>query len=153
MLFRLVYYSTNLVRKSVNPRDSELRKIVASAGSKNRATGITGGLMFNRNYFGQVLEGERGAVSELFTRIAGDARHRSVVIIEALEVGERLFERWSMGFAERTETSEALNARYGLAHGFDPTALSAKDFLSYVLEMVTQDESLISVSVPTFDNR
>ncbi|MDB5505312.1 MAG: hypothetical protein JWR89_5214 [Tardiphaga sp.] len=46
MLLRLVYYSTNLVKKFVNPRDSELRKIVLSAGSTNRAAGITGGLMF-----------------------------------------------------------------------------------------------------------
>ena len=45
MLFRLVYYSTNLIRKSSNPRRSELRKIVLSAGTNNRAMGITGGLM------------------------------------------------------------------------------------------------------------
>jgi hypothetical protein len=151
MLLRLVYYSTNLVKKSVNPRDSELRKIVSSAVSKNRAAGITGGLMFNRSYFGQVLEGERDAVSQLFVRIAGDVRHKSVIIVEAVEVKERLFERWSMGFAERTETSEALNAKYGLADGFDPSALSAKNFLSYVLDIVTEDEGLISVAVPTFD--
>jgi hypothetical protein len=135
-----------------NPRDSELRKIVASSSSKNRTAGITGGLMFNRSYFGQVLEGERNAVSELFTLIAGDVRHKTVVIVEAVEVRERLFERWSMGFAERTETSDALNAKYGLNHGFDPSGMSAKSFLAYVLEMVTEDERLITVSVPTFDN-
>jgi hypothetical protein len=44
MLLRLVYYSTNLVKKFVNPRDSELRKIVLSAGSTNRAASITGRL-------------------------------------------------------------------------------------------------------------
>lgn len=152
MLFRIVYYSTNLVRKSINPRDSELRKIVTAACYKNRAAGITGGLMFNRSYFGQVLEGERSCVSELFTCIAGDVRHKSIVLVEAVEVRERLFERWSMGFAERTETSEALNAKYGMPRGFDPSGMSAESFLAYVLEMVTEDERLITVSVPTFDN-
>lgn len=152
MLFRIAYYSTNLVRKSVSPRDSELRKIVASAGSRNRAAGITGGLMFNRNYFGQVLEGERIAVSDLFTRIAADARHKSVVIVEAVEVDERVFKHWSMGFAERTETSEALNDKFGMANGFDPSGMSSKSFLTYVLEMVTTEEHLITVTVPTFDD-
>jgi hypothetical protein len=59
MLFRLAYYSTNLNRKTTSPRLSELRKIILSAGSNNRERGITGGLMFNRDYFGQVLEGDR----------------------------------------------------------------------------------------------
>jgi hypothetical protein len=152
MLFRLTYYSTNLVRKSVNPRESQLRKIVMSAGARNRAAGITGGLIFNRSYFGQVLEGERGAVSELFARIASDDRHKTVVIVEAVEIGSRCFERWSMGYSERTETSEALNAKYGLADGFDPSVMSAQNLLNYILEMVTEEERLISVSVPTFDN-
>ena len=48
MLFRLAYYSTNLIKKTTNPRQSELRKIILSAGTRNRERGITGGLMFNR---------------------------------------------------------------------------------------------------------
>jgi hypothetical protein len=79
MLFRLAYYSTNLIKKSINPRHSELRKIVVSAATNNRSRGITGGLMFNRDYFGQVLEGERDSVSDLFCLIARDPRHRSIV--------------------------------------------------------------------------
>ena len=58
--------------------------------------------MFNRDYFGQLLEGDRSAVSELFCRIARDPRHRSIVIMEATVVQQRVFERWSMGLAEKT---------------------------------------------------
>ncbi len=72
MLFRLAYYSTNLIKKSTSPRQSELRKIILSAGTRNRERGITGGLMFNRDFFGQVLEGDRASVSDLFCRIAND---------------------------------------------------------------------------------
>lgn len=149
MLFRLSYYSTNLIKKSTNPRHSELRKIILTAGTKNRALGITGGLMFNRDYFGQVLEGDRSLVSELFCRIVKDQRHRSIVVVEASVVDQRVFERWSMGLAEKTETAELLNSKYGLVEGFKPSAMSANDFLNYVFEMVSLEDQLISVSIPT----
>jgi hypothetical protein len=111
MLFRLAYYSTNLIKKSSTPLQSELRKIVLSAGANNRNRGITGGLMFNRDYFGQVLEGDRTSVSDLFCRIAKDSRHRSIVIVDASVVDGRMFERWSMGLAEKSEclSGEKLN--------------------------------------------
>lgn len=149
MLFRLAYYSTNLIKKSKTPNRSELRNIVLSAGTNNRKLGVTGGLMFNRDYFGQVLEGDRSAVSELFCRIARDPRHRSIVIMEATVVQQRVFERWSMGLAEKTETAEALNAKYGLTEGFNPSAISAPEFLNYLFEMVSLENELISVSIPT----
>jgi hypothetical protein len=149
MLFRLAYYSTNLIKKCVDPRRSELRKLVLSSGTNNRKRGITGGLMFNRDYFGQVLEGERSAISALFCQIAQDPRHRSIVIVEASCAEKRIFQHWSMGLAEKTETAEFLNSKFGLAHGFDPTEMNANSFLRYVFEMVKLEEQLISVSVPT----
>lgn len=148
MLFRLAYYSTNLIRKSATPGTSELRSIVLLAGANNRNRGITGGLMFNRNYFGQVLEGDQSAVSELFCRIAKDPRHRDVVIVEASAVNKRLFQRWSMGLAERTETAEEVNSSFGLDHGFDPSRMDASKFTAYILEMVTLEEQLVSVVIP-----
>jgi len=149
MLFRLTYYSTNLIRRSADHRQSELRKLVLSAAANNRKRGITGGLMFNREYFGQVLEGERSAVSALFCEIAKDPRHRSIVIVEASAVEKRLFEHWSMGLAERTETAEKINLSFKLNHGFDPTQMNAEMLLKYVFQMVTLEEQLISVKVQT----
>jgi len=151
MLFRLAYYSTNLIKKSMSPRQSELRNIILSAGSNNRERGITGGLMFNREYFGQVLEGDRASVSDLFCRIAKDPRHRSVVIVEASAVETRRFDRWAMGLAEKSETAERLNSKFGLEHGFDPTQITASNFSNYIYEMVSLEDQLISVSIPTWD--
>jgi hypothetical protein len=148
MLFRLAYYSTNLIKKSTNPVRSELRKIVLSAGVNNRTKGITGGLMFNRDYFGQVLEGDQSSVSELFCRIAKDPRHRSIVIVEASTVDRRMFEYWSMGLAEKSETAEKLNSKFGLDHGFDPTRMTASSFSDYIFEMVSLEDQLISVPIP-----
>ena len=107
--------------------------------------------MFNRDYFGQVIEGDRSSVSELFCRIVKDPRHRSIVIVEASVVDQRMFERWSMGLAEKTETADQLNSKLGLVHGFDPTQMSATNFSNYVLEMVSLEAQLISVSIPTVD--
>ncbi|MFZ5681344.1 MAG: BLUF domain-containing protein [Pseudomonadota bacterium] len=149
MLFRLSYYSTNLIRRSASPDKSELRSIVRTAGANNQDRGITGGLMFNRDYFGQVLEGDRSAVSELFCRIARDPRHRNIVIVEASAVDRRLFQRWSMGLAEKTETAEKVNSNFGLDRGFDPSRMDACNFSSYILEMVTLEEQLVSVLIPT----
>ena len=151
MLFRFAYYSTNLIKKSASYRQSELRKIILSAGSHNRERGITGGLMFNRDYFGQILEGDSASVSYLFCRIAKDPRHRSVVIVEAAAASERRFHRWAMGLAEKNETAEKLNSKFGLEHGFDPTKISTSDFSNYIYEMVSLEDQLISVSIPTWD--
>jgi hypothetical protein len=149
MLFRLAYYSTNLIRRSIDPQRSELRKLVLTAGVNNRKQGITGGLMFNPDYFGQVLEGDRFAVSALFCPIAQDPRHRSVVIVEASPTDKRIFQHWSMGLAEQTQTAETLNRKFGFAHGFNPTEMNADSFLTYVFEMVKLEDRLISVSVPS----
>lgn len=148
MLFRLAYYSTNLIKRSTNPVQSELRKIVLSAGANNRQRGITGGLMFNRDYFGQVLEGDRTSVSDVFCRIAKDTRHRSIVIVDASAVDSRMFEYWSMGLAEKSETAEKLNSSFGLEQGFDPTKMTASDFTSYVFQMVRLEDRLVSVTIP-----
>jgi hypothetical protein len=150
-LFRLTYYSTNTLRKTSNPSKNELRKIIASAKVNNRANGITGGLMFNRNYFGQVLEGNRTSVSDLFCKIARDPRHSSIVIMEATAVDSRLFDRWAMGLAEQSAVAEKLNEKYGHEQGYDPTRMNAADFLSYILEMVCFEQNLISVAIPTWD--
>jgi hypothetical protein len=120
---------------------------VLSAGANNRNRGITGGLMFNREYFGQVLEGERSAVSALFCEIAKDPRHRSIVIVEASAVENRLFENWSMGLAERTETAEKINLSFNLPYGFDPTQMNAETFFKYVFQMVNLEEQLISIKI------
>jgi hypothetical protein len=149
MLFRLSYYSTNLIKRSADPQRSELRKLVLSAGTNNSKRGVTGGLMFNREYFGQVLEGRRSVVSELFCKIVQDPRHRSIVLVEASVAERRLFPHWSMGLAHKTETAEKLNSKFGLLGGFDPSSMDANSFLQYVFEMVNTEDKIISVSVST----
>ncbi len=83
-LFRLIYYSKN---SAVNPDDphlrADLKDILETAKRNNMASGVTGALLFNQEYFAQVLEGDRKAVSETFCRIIKDPRHSEHVILDA----------------------------------------------------------------------
>jgi len=62
-LFRLIDYSKNA---TLNPDDphvrADLKAILEAAKCNNMANGITGALLFNQNYFAQVLEGDRRAL-------------------------------------------------------------------------------------------
>ena len=85
-LSRLVYYSTNTLRSRGTALQSDLKLILTSAISHNTADGVTGGLVFNRSYFMQVLEGESATVEETFARISEDPRHRKIVLVETKPV-------------------------------------------------------------------
>lgn len=99
MLFRLIYHSRNLLRRSSG--SSELLKIVRSAERNNLALALTGALLFDKHHFVQVLEGDRSKVTSLFIRISQDPRHEALSIIEAKDATERLFPNWSMALIER----------------------------------------------------
>jgi len=125
MLTRLVYASETA--EALSPTIVE--SIVQQARSANARRHITGMLMFDRQRFLQVLEGERDAVSEVFCRIAKDPRHRRVVLLEAQPASERYFAAWTMGFAAADARGCELFLRFGSAAEFDPHLLSGASAL------------------------
>ena len=143
-LCRLVYYSKYNMKPRGDAVIADLKQILASAIRNNSERGITGGLIFNRKYFGQVLEGEHAAVMQTFARINSDPRHEDVVIVETALVSERLFGAWSMGYAGKTELFEKLCAEYGHAGGFDPKSMSGSDLTAFILALVTNEENFAS---------
>lgn len=76
-LIRLTYYSR--VKQSVSKK--ALSEILAISRHRNRDVGITGVLYFNREFFVQVLEGEREPVSKTYNRLVTDPRHDRPVIM------------------------------------------------------------------------
>ena len=54
----------------MNPDDphlrADLKSILEAAKRNNMANGVTGALLFNQEYFAQVLEGDRKVVTETF---------------------------------------------------------------------------------------
>jgi hypothetical protein len=121
MLTRLIYASE--VSAALNP--AAVSQIVATARARNAQLQVTGMLAFDSEHFLQVLEGRRDVLSALFARIASDARHRRIELMEVRAVDERLFGHWAMGFAPADASTSALFLRFGTSDRFAPATLSA----------------------------
>jgi hypothetical protein len=137
MLFRLIYQSRNLLRRPTG--SSHLLDIVRSAERNNLALTLTGALLFDKDHFFQVLEGERGKVTNLFIRIAQDSRHDDLSLIDARSVSGRQFPNWSMALIERP-----------LAAPLDADSLSADDLLRLMTNRLAETSGTIEVSVPVW---
>ena len=83
-LYRIVYCSRNRVAEEIQgvDQDHELQQILNSARENNSARNVTGALLFNEEYFAQVLEGPQLAVEEIFERIQRDRRHGQVTVVD-----------------------------------------------------------------------
>lgn len=100
-LTHLIY--TSAATKEFNPAD--LKMILQIARGKNAQQSVTGMLLYTSGSFFQVLEGEEATLTELFTHIALDPRHKSVTKIIHEPIAQRSFGDWTMGFLEG-DTSE-----------------------------------------------
>jgi Sensors of blue-light using FAD len=76
-LCRLVYYSTYNISSQGNDVAADLKHVLASAIRSNSESGLSGGLIFNRRFFAQVLEGDHAVVMQTFARIYKDRRQTS----------------------------------------------------------------------------
>lgn len=96
MLRKIIYSS-----RATEPfRVDDLYAILRAARANNAAHQITGMLLFINGRFLQVLEGESGAVGEVFDRIAADAQHTDVRVLRDAAINTRRFPDWSMGFEQ-----------------------------------------------------
>lgn len=110
-LFRILYCSRNSILGQQGAFAVELDRILASSRVNNARSGVTGALMYNEGYFAQVLEGPLEAVQQTFERIQCDERHDEVVVLQAVDVEERLFGIWDMAMVvagDPAATSAAL---------------------------------------------
>jgi hypothetical protein len=95
-LFRIAYVST----ASESFDRAALRDMLKESNVRNKETGITGMLLYKDAQFMQVLEGPAEAVTETFSRISKDPRHRGLMILAKGAVQERRFPAWSMAFRD-----------------------------------------------------
>lgn len=73
-----------------------LTDIVDASVIWNDSHAVTGILFFDQGFFGQILEGSREAVEEIWGRIQKDSRHRNIELLGITEIEERRFPNWSM---------------------------------------------------------
>ena len=97
-IYRLVYFSTSLVRPFGLGGEKDIGDILHVSQRHNRARGITGALTFNEHHFAQALEGGRGEVGEVFASIRRDNRHATILVIEEGWIVERDFAAWAMAY-------------------------------------------------------
>ena len=142
-LTRLVYFSKNKM-----PTDGsvavQLKQILASAIKNNAHLAVTGGLVFNRHYFMQVLEGDRSTVTKLFTTISGDTRHDQIELMDVKDARERLFGAWSMGFASTPKLIKELWAKIDVQGEFNPKLLTGDQIVRIIFELVKKEEGFAS---------
>lgn len=147
-LFRLIYYSKNTV---VNPDDpylrADLKEILETAKHNNMADGVTGALLFNQNYFAQVLEGDRKAVTQTFCRIAKDPRHSDHVILQAGPIKRRRFADWSMCFVG-LHVAEEVHRRYCSSNEFEPAKMAADSLLGFMKELIDTVPGAVRTNQP-----
>lgn len=118
MLTRVKYVS----RFSRALSSREVEAIVDQAQRRNATVGITGVLLAFGDVFMQILEGPPDVVRAVMERIAGDRRHRDLVVVRRQEVERPIFGGWSMRLLElgsdaRRDTTSLLALIESIAHG------------------------------------
>jgi len=76
----------------------EISQILRAARENNLKNEITGALMFNSEYFAQVLEGPHHQVESLFDRIQCDERHSGMTMLGFTAIESRSFPEWAMAY-------------------------------------------------------
>jgi len=132
-LTRLVYASeSRLVEAN---RRQELSRIIASAQRLNRENAITGYLLVTPGAFAQVLEGARHDIAETYGRIVLDPRHVNLRLLSEEPVARRHFGEWSMGLAERDETTAFIFDLHGVTPEADLQTQSVEALLDLAGEL------------------
>lgn len=119
-LHRLIYCS-----RACEPDENKIHQILGSCLRNNPKDHVTGMLLFTSDFFVQLLEGSRSAVSERFLKIAADPRHRDVEILSSGPSELRIFDRWSMHYITVPNGSDEGLRRFSMQGNFDPYEMTA----------------------------
>ena len=69
---------------------------------------LTGVLFYDHGHFGQILEGKRADIQEIWSRIEKDQRHHRVELIGIREIEERRFPNWALKLYDGKEFAKVL---------------------------------------------
>lgn len=93
-MLQVVYVSTATKFMMIE----DLQALLEKSRVKNKEKDITGILLYSNRTFIQVLEGDNANVKELYDVIIKDERHENCTLIQEVEIDEKSFGNWSMGF-------------------------------------------------------
>jgi len=83
----------------------DIAALLTHARANNERYGITGALLYHRDRFIQIVEGEDEVVRARFAVIAADPRHSNIVTMREKVIVERQFPEWTMGFRDLSDES------------------------------------------------
>jgi hypothetical protein len=130
-VMRLIYRSRNAINVAGSRMFIHYHDIVTTARRRNAALGVTGFLMFDHQWYHQILEGEEMVLNDLYKSIKADVRHRDVETLAMDEIAEPLFPDWSMGSFLREGNAHPLLAKHGMAPA---TPVDGGTFLRFAAE-------------------
>lgn len=116
----------------------DFNEILQQAQVNNAANGITGMLIFNKNYFLQTIEGPRAQINRLLYALVADQRHHDLQVIETHELAHREWAKWSMNYASPTELNAAVYLKYSTTIDFNPYLLGAESTRHLMRELSAQ---------------
>lgn len=137
-LHRLLYCSRNTIPGAIEAVAAEVRGILAISRVNNARDGVTGGLLFSKGCFAQVLEGPLDAVEATFERIQCDARHSEVIVLQTGPITKRDFPDWSMAFAGADAVGSSL-AEVTLAGAFSGQSSAGDEMLDMLKALVVRE--------------
>jgi hypothetical protein len=108
---------------------SDIMDMLSKARDHNSEMGLSGFLVFDKDYFVQVLEGFEPVVKDLIKRIYSDSRHENIRTICEGKVDELLFTKWKMAHFTGDDLPPDLSGK-----GFNPMdmdELEAKSLLHH----------------------
>jgi hypothetical protein len=111
--------------RAVRPFDSaQLADLLSRARANNESLGVTGLLLYDNQWFMQVLEGEYANVLQLYEKILRDRRHSEKLLVYKLDIEKPSFKNWSMGFlhVDRRAALQLPGYNNFFTKDFSPTA-------------------------------
>ncbi|MFZ4479991.1 MAG: BLUF domain-containing protein [Rhodoferax sp.] len=131
MLVRLLYAS-----RALDTSAEAIEAILNQSRKRNPECGITGILCYGGGIFLQAIEGGRMAVSDLFSHIQKDVRHKDVVLLQYEEIPERRFGGWTMGQVNMSKINASILLKYAEKPELDPYSVSGAVSLALLEELM-----------------
>ncbi|MFT5641550.1 MAG: hypothetical protein ACI9A7_001654 [Cyclobacteriaceae bacterium] len=100
----MIYYLLYVSYTKQTLTDEELKQLLIKSQKNNIILDVTGILLYMKNQFIQVLEGDKKTVQKIYKTISQDDRHQKVSTLLKGELTKRNFNNWSMGFQKLSAT-------------------------------------------------
>jgi Sensors of blue-light using FAD len=116
----------------------EVYEIMKEARKNNPVLKITGVLLFNTQFFLQLIEGPEESINSLYPVIERDRRHQKVELISSKAIVERTWANWSMALVMPTAENKPILSRYSKSGTFSPFDLTADTATMLLTDLAKQ---------------